>query len=271
MSADTKIGLSTEHDFDELERIAAEGSPNGDFRFAAHRSFSTGMPAPFQNQSHLTGDLAAGRLSVYSFKPGRWSEVSRIVDGTRAFCETVPAEADMNLVVHHEPKDNASDLGGGSTIAGTSAEYCAMQRAVSEMLANDINPNRPKGHRIRLWSILESDSVRAGYVDKFWPGDGVLRGVAFDGYAWNKDVPTMYSMENIFARDVAWAAEKGVPFGIGETSVGNLFAPNRYAWVAAGMQWLRDAETKARFACFWSSTEQFTLSNAALKEIGANA
>lgn len=269
MTAATKIALSTEHDFDELERKAAVKNP--DFRFDAHRTFSSGMPAPFVQQQALVEDLANNRLSIYSFKPGRWSEVDRIVGATRTWCQGVPDEANLNLVVHHEPKDNASDLGGNVAVAGTSAQWCEMQRAVSEMLDTDINPERPKGKRIRLWAILEADSVRAGYADKFWPGDDVLRGVAFDGYSWDRNYPNLYSMENIFARPVAWAAEKGVPFGIAETSVGSRFGDKRPGWVAEGMQWLRSEDTECRFATFWSSSDQFTLPDAALAQIGANA
>lgn len=273
MTAAVKISLSTEHDFDALEATAAEGSADGSFRFEGHRSFSPGLPAPFSQQRHLVEDLQEGRLSIYSFKPGRWAEVDRIVEDSRVFCESIPLEANMNLIVHHEPKDNASDLGGGSTIAGTSAEYVTMQREVSNMIRNDINPVRAKagGRRIRLWGCLEADAVRAGYADKFWPGDDVWHGLSWDGYCWDRYYPTIFSMETVMAKCYAYTVAKGLPFGISETSIGHLYAPHRADWVREGIEWAQRETTNIRFLTFWSSTEQFTLSDRALRAIGDSA
>lgn len=261
MADDVRYGMATDH---AGGITAVENIISSTFKFGAHRTYESGMcPLDFNNSA--AGNDVGRYMSVYSFKPGKWTEITRILNTLVPMLKSVPNTHLLKLIVHHEPWNDCTDNPNRSTSMGSSYDYRQLQRAVANEV-DTINSKRgSNAFNIKLWGCMEGDAVRAGYADDFNPGSAYWDGMSWDAYCWDRYYPTRYSMQEVFQRDYDYTISKGQRFAISEMSLGSMY-DNRDAWIRTGYNnWLRANNTNCVWACHWNSSDQFRYNDNELK------
>jgi hypothetical protein len=160
------------------------------------RTYDGALPASFAaSKAGTAGDYAAGRESVWSYKPTitstGLSQASQ--DALLAFLRTVPVGHRFTLIVYHEPEDN---FNATFTLAG----WKEAQRQAGT-LVDQVNTEKGASSKLRLgislmgpWTF-DSRSAYSSFDWTFTPAQlAAIDVVGIDPYFWNPGDPSMQQM-----------------------------------------------------------------------------
>lgn len=228
-TVDPRMGASasSQSTFDSFNASASPGVGP----MTARRTYQSGapaLPASFASSVAAT-DVAAGRVSIWSFKPNMltFATDTAAQNALRAFLASYPTTgAGLIAVIYHEPEDN---IAAGSF---TLAQYKTVTNIVGDIIASLGRTN------IKLATCLMGPwtvDTRSTYSSSNWWDPGFASRVSYvgiDPYKWN---PSDGSLQQILTINNSGTGGGGAAPSI--------------------LQWIRDTTGKSWIPMEWGCTE----------------